>query len=215
MPPCGGHENWAEGDYSLAAGQKSGAIHDGSFVWNDSTDEYLTSELDDQWLSRASGGYYLYTSLATGVYVAGGGGAWSSLSDRNLKENLEAVDARAVLEAVAAMPVSTWSYTTEDPTIRHMGPMAQDFHAAFGLGDSDRHINSLDADGVALAAIQGLYAENQELRARLDTLESRLAALEGAGLLPLKGAGPMAGLLLGGLAVAGVVVVQRRAGGGR
>lgn len=219
----GGRDNVAEGRYSFAAGQRARAIYEGSFVWNDSTAADLNSETDDQWITRASGGYYLYTSSGnTGVYVAAGGGAWSSLSDRNMKESLEAVDARAVLEAVAAMPVSTWSYTTEDPSIRHMGPMAQDFHAAFGLGDSDRHINSLDADGVALAAIQGLHAENQELKARLDALESRLAALEGAGqtsgaarLPPLKGAGPTAGLLLGGLAVAGVLVVQRRVGGGR
>ena len=66
-----------------------------------------------------------------------------------------------------------------------MGPMAQDFYAAFGLGSGDTTITSLDPDGVALAAIQGLNQklteelkrrdrENAELKTRLEKLEGRL-----------------------------------------
>lgn len=208
----GGHDNVAGGQYSLAAGQRAQATYEGSFVWNDSTAADLASDTPDQWMTRASGGYYLYTSLTAGVYVPGGGGSWSSLSDRNLKENVEAVDPQAVLEEVAAMPVSTWNYTTEDAAVRHMGPMAQDFYAAFGLGDSERHINSLDADGVALAAIQGLYLENQELQAQVEALEARLDALEKAGGASTT-AKPGGWWLLGGLVLVGGVLVQRRAGG--
>ncbi|MBN1657874.1 MAG: tail fiber domain-containing protein [Anaerolineae bacterium] len=209
----GGHDNVAGGQYSFAAGQRAQAVYDGSFVWNDSTAADLASDTPDQWMTRASGGYYLWTSLTAGVYVNAGGGSWSSLSDRDLKENVEAVDPRAVLEAVAAMPVSTWNYTTEDAAVRHMGPMAQDFHAAFALGDSERHINSLDADGVALAAIQGLYLENQALQAQVEALEARLDALEKTSGAPAA-ARPAGGWLLAGLAVvAGGVLVQRRAGG--
>ncbi len=212
----GGLNNNAEGDYSFAAGRSATAFHVGSFVWSDSTTEYaLISELDNQWMARASGGFWLWTNPETssGVYVASGGGSWSSLSDRDLKENIEAANPQAVLAAVAAMPVSTWNYTTEDSNIRHMGPMAQDFYAAFGLGDSERHINSLDADGVALAAIQGLYAENQALKAQLDTLERRLAALEaGQGSAPAGRSWP--GSLLSGAALLalglGAVWVARR-----
>ena len=82
------------------------------------------------------------------------------------------VDARETLERLVAMPIQTWSYIAHEPAARHMGPMAQDFAEAYGLGSDDKRINPLDANGVALAAIQGLYAEVQELRKRLAALEA-------------------------------------------
>jgi hypothetical protein len=214
---AGGDDLTASGDYAFVGGRWASANVGGCFVWGDSTkhaDGYLTPPASNSFAVRSSGGVWFYTSsdLTSGVYVGAGGGAWSSLSDRNLKENLEAVDARAVLDAVAAMPVSTWNYTTEDAAVRHMGPMAQDFYAVFGLGDSERHINSLDADGVALAAIQGLYAENQELQARVEALEGRLSGLEKMGSTSAT-TKPGGWWLLGGLVVVGGVLVQRRAGG--
>jgi len=90
------------------------------------------------------------------VLLAAGGNSWSAVSDRAAKEHFEPVDVRAVLDAVAAMPITTWNYKTQGDTVRHMGPMAQDFRAAFGLGVSDKLIDTIDPDGVALAAIQGL-----------------------------------------------------------
>jgi hypothetical protein len=85
------------------------------------------------------------------------------------------------------MPINTWNYKSEDPSIRHMGPMAQDLHAAFGLGDSDKAITTIDADGVALAAIKGLYDQLKERegeiaaqKRELTELKVRLAALEAA-----------------------------------
>jgi hypothetical protein len=93
------------------------------------------------------------------------------VSDRNAKANIEAVDPQAVLEAVSRMPVSTWSYREEPAETRHMGPMAQDFKSAFGLGDSDRYYYSVDGHGVALAAIQGLNALVREQQARIEALE--------------------------------------------
>jgi hypothetical protein len=103
--------------------------------------------------------------------------AFNPPSDRNLKENFAPVSPRAVLEKVAALPISRWNFKGDAAT-PHIGPMAQDFHAAFGTGTDERHIATVDADGVALAAIQGLNqkleetrAENAELKARLDALE--------------------------------------------
>jgi endosialidase-like protein len=96
-------------------------------------------------------------------------------SDRNLKESFAPVDPRVVLAAVVALPIERWSYKGE--TARHLGPMAQDFAAAFGLGADDRHILPLDAGGVALAAIQGLHGLAQAQEARLETLERELTAL--------------------------------------
>jgi hypothetical protein len=103
------------------------------------------------------------------------GGSSVDSSDRNAKEDFETVDPRAVLAAVATLPIERWSYKGEP--VRHLGPMAQDFAAAFGLGADDRHIFTLDAAGVALAAIQGLHALAQAQQARLDALERELTAL--------------------------------------
>jgi hypothetical protein len=87
-------------------------------------------------------------------------------SDRNLKENFQPVDARVVLAKVAALPLSEWNFK-EDTAARHVGPVAQDFHAAFGLGTDDKHIATVDADGVALSAIQGLNQKPESVTAAL------------------------------------------------
>ena len=99
-------------------------------------------------------------------------------SDRNKKANFAAVNAREVLGRVVSLPITTWNYLSEGPSVRHVGPMAQDFQAAFGVGDDDTHIHLVDANGVALAAIQGLYQLVQEQEVQLTVLEARLAALE-------------------------------------
>lgn len=110
-------------------------------------------------------------------------GTWNALayngtSDRNAKENFSPVDSRSVLDKVVALPLARWNYK-EAPGLDHIGPVAQDFHASFGLnGDDDKHIATVDADGVALAAIQGL---NEKLEERSQTLELRSQSLE-AGL---------------------------------
>jgi hypothetical protein len=82
-----------------------------------------------------------------------------------------------VLAKVAALPVSRWNYK-EDKTQEHIGPMAQDFHAAFAVGPDDKHITTTDEGGVALAAIQGLNEIVQQKDARINELEKRLADLE-------------------------------------
>ena len=92
-------------------------------------------------------------------------------SDRNVKRDIEPVDEQAVLEVLATLPVSTWSYKSDDPAVRHLGPMAQDFYSAFGLGDTDRAYNSIDAHGVAMAAIKALYERSRAEDARIERLE--------------------------------------------
>jgi len=107
------------------------------------------------------------------------------ISDRNAKADFRPIDVQDVLARVAALDITTWRYKKDTPDVRHLGPMAQDFKAAFGLGDTDRMIFPLDATGVSLAAIQALHqrlgaaeAENDALRDRLGRLERRLAELE-------------------------------------
>jgi len=116
------------------------------------------------------------------------GNTWSPASDRNLKSGFEPVDARAVLEKVSALPITSWHYTNDAGT-PHLGPMAQDFYTSFGVGADDKHIADVDENGVALAAIQGLNqkvesentalrAENAELSARLEKLERLVSGLQ-------------------------------------
>jgi hypothetical protein len=98
-------------------------------------------------------------------------GCSACVSDRNVKRDFEPVDPQSVLERVSRMPITTWSYKTDDASVRHMGMMAQDFYAEFGLGDGDRAFSPVDAHGVEMAAIQALYERINEQDARIRKLE--------------------------------------------
>jgi len=107
------------------------------------------------------------------------------VSDRNQKKEIAPIDPADVLEKVSRLPISTWSYRDEAAGVRHLGPMAQDFRATFGVGNDDRAYFAVDAQGVALAAIQALdrlvtaqrkqiemlSRENQALSRRLRAIE--------------------------------------------
>ena len=169
------------GNYSFAAGRFATANHSGAFVWADTQlGVNKTSSLADEFNVYCTGGARFFTNsgATTGVLLAPGGGSWSAVSDRDSKENVEPVDGRAVLERLVALPLATWNYKAQDDSIRHMGPMAQDFHAAFGLGVSNKLIDTIDPDGVALAAIQGLHVLVQERDAEIAELRERLERLE-------------------------------------
>jgi hypothetical protein len=100
------------------------------------------------------------------------------VSDRNLKTNFASIDPADMLRRVQALPITTWNYTADDPAVRHVGPMAQDFAALFGVGTDDRRIHAVDGQGVTLAAIQGLIAEIEQLRSQNLALAARVASLE-------------------------------------
>jgi len=131
-------------------------------------------------------------SSQTATYLPGTvyAGTMALTSDRNAKDAFDTINPQAVLARVSALPITEWQYKTDTEGSRHIGPMAQDFHAAFGLnGGDDRHISVVDEGGVALAAIQGLNqkvevedqrlaAENAELKRQNDLLEKRLERLE-------------------------------------
>jgi hypothetical protein len=98
-------------------------------------------------------------------------------SDRNIKDNFQPVDEQAILDKVAQLPIETWNYTDREPGVKHIGPMAQDFMAAFGVGDSDKHIHMVDANGVNLAAIKALNRKLEEKDAQIDALSEKLDAV--------------------------------------
>ena len=99
-------------------------------------------------------------------------------SDRNIKDNFCTIRGRTILTRLVDIPITSWNYKDEDPSIRHIGPMAQDFGAAFGVGEDERHINVMDANGVAFAAIQGLYQMIQEKDGKFDALQAEVDALK-------------------------------------
>ena len=106
------------------------------------------------------------TSFGFQQDVGGVQGGGAGASDRNIKRDFAPVDSQQVLAKVAAMPITEWSYKA-DPATRHIGPMAQDFHAAFNIGPDDKHIAYLDASGVALVAIKALNEKNDRLEKEL------------------------------------------------
>jgi len=190
----GGFNNSAAGEQSVAMGGNAVAAHAQTFVWNGwSTGGNAGSFRPNyaQFLANhglavdygarrddGSGGGTLWVCICdvfagaiiatnTGAFLSTGG-AWTNSSDRARKTDIEPVDSQVILDKVIQLPVATWHYTAEDATVRHIGPMAQDFATAFGLGADNTHIATIDAEGVALVAIQGLHHLLQEKDAKID-----------------------------------------------
>jgi hypothetical protein len=178
----GGQFNTASGAYSFAAGRRAKANHDGAFVWGDSTDADVASTAANGFVARARGGFTFYPDASTTCTLTDVTG-WqcAGISDRSLKKGIAPVDTREALARLLTIPIQTWSYADQKRAIRHMGPMAQDFAAAYGLGVDDKTINPVDANGVALAAIQGLYEVVQEKEREIEALKDRLSKLEAKG----------------------------------
>jgi trimeric autotransporter adhesin len=185
----------ADADWAIALGfRASAAGHVGTFTFGGSlagasaATDSIRATADGQATWRVPGGFRIFTNTAAtvGVQVNAGGSSWNVISDRNRKENFLGVDGEDILTRIRALPVSTWQYRDEeDRTVRHIGPMAQDWHRAFGFSRDDTTINMSDFDGVNLVAIQALEARTAELQAqlaerdaRIETLEARIARLE-------------------------------------
>lgn len=285
----GGYQNEVTGDYGFAAGRRAKSLHNGSFVWGDSTNSDIESTGLNQFLVRASGGMGLNTNVplanfhvrslvldigspsvfnedvliedndaVLGLYSGGGGdwssgvvlgevddfgvladkwaiarqtvgsssrlqltygtsenyaansqvvsinktgqvgigiipffplhmssgahcsvgGTWTNASSKSLKENFVQVDRHDILNRLMSMPISRWNYKSEGDTVEHIGPMAEDFAAAFETGEHDTSIATVDADGVAIASIQALYEIIQEKDDEIRELNARLSAIE-------------------------------------
>lgn len=180
----GGFNNLATGVGSFAAGLRGQATNDHSFVWGGSTNVDTISYTNNSFTVRAPGGVRFITSEAAsnltqtngtnGVILLPGETAWASLSDSNSKTGIAPIQPRNVLAKLAALPVTTWSYK-HNPDRKYIGPMAQDFHAAFGLGSDNTTINTLDSDGVIYAAIKGLLEEIELRDEKISHLEARSA----------------------------------------
>jgi hypothetical protein len=214
-----GEDVTASGAASVAMGYHAHTnARQGSFVFADrSSVDTLRAGVNHSANWRVTGGFRIFTNttLTSGVTIQSGsvasnwcsgqtnaviststcaylstGGVWTNNSDVNRKHGFAHVDGEDVLLRLRGVPVTTWTYNDEPNGVRHLGPTAQDFYRAFGLGLSPTSIPTVDADGVALAGVKALDArtqaqqaridalerENAELRARLDRLEAALAA---------------------------------------
>lgn len=100
-------------------------------------------------------------------------------SSRDIKKNISPVDNSGILAKVRDLPISTWSYDSDPSHVRHLGPMAEDFRAAFGLGRTEKGIATLDSSGVALAAIQELASLVEQQSREIEALKTQLAKAAG------------------------------------
>jgi hypothetical protein len=210
-----GEDNTASGAASVAMGYHAHTnARQGSFVFSDrSSVDTLRAGVNHSANWRVSGGFRIFTSsnLSTGVTIQSGAsvsnwgqssaviststgaylstsGVWTNASDVNRKHLFKPVSGDEILTRLRALPITTWSYKVDPDSIQHIGPMAQDFKAAFGMGEGSVGIGTVDADGVALAGVKALDArtmsqdqriksleqENADLRKRLEKLEAAL-----------------------------------------
>lgn len=150
----------ASGINSVAMGYRAQAIHNGSFIFSDESNisGFTQTTAANQFMVKASGGTIFYTNaaLTTGVVLAPGAGAWSTLSDRNSKENIVLATPSNYLEKLDSIEVFQWNYLSQDSSMVHIGPMAQDFYAVFKFGNDSTSINSGDFDGVNLILLKAL-----------------------------------------------------------
>ena len=197
-----GSNSTAMGAFTTANGVSSTAMgnyvstsnHNGAFAIGDnSTTTVMQSFVANGFRARFAGGYRLLTNSAAslGAVLVQDATSWSTTSDVRLKENFLPVDGEAFLHKISVMPLTTWNYIAqENKNLRHYGPMAQDFYAAFGKDDKgtigcDTLINQHDFLGVNLIAIQALekrtselQKENEEFKKENISLNARLEKLE-------------------------------------
>jgi len=175
----GGFNNTASGDHScVPGGVFASASHTGSFVYGGDSTETTASFGNYTFTVRCEGGARFYTANGiAGAQLPAGATAWAVLSDSNSKTDFAPIKPREILSKVAAMPVSSWHYK-HDLSRRYIGPMAQDFHTAFGLGSDDKSISTLDSDGVMYAAIQGLVEELKDRDQQMADRDAKIGELE-------------------------------------
>ena len=203
-----GDMSFASGINTIASGNNSTAMgtdvstngFSGSFAIGDYNTTLTNNTAANQMMMRFAGGYTLYSNsdLSAGSVLSPGSNSWSTISDRNKKENFALVNGEDFLKKIAGFNLTSWNYKGQDAKIfRHYGPMAQDFFAAFGkdkygVVGNDTTINQADFQGVSFIAIQALEKrtdnlstenkqlknENEKLKQEIEDIQSRLMSME-------------------------------------
>jgi len=173
-----GYNVTADQDHSTAMGKfASNNGFQGTFIWSDGS---ATASVDtfrnvanNEFAARATGGFRFRTNKAgtTGCNLPAGSGVFNCTSSRATKENFVMVSGADVLSRLKGIEVSSWNYISEGRSVRHMGPMAEDFFKAFQLGTGNTSIGMQDLTGVSLAAIKELDQRTNELRQKTAEVE--------------------------------------------
>ena len=187
-----GYRTTANNDYSVAIGYRaSNNTHTGTMAMGDeSTTDSVRNQADNEFRIRYNGGIRLRVSTAANGNTPGAGGnvgcdltvavpSWTCASSRTLKENFVAVNGEDVLLRIRDIPITTWNMTGGDRGVRHLGPVAEDFWHAFGLGLGETTIGLGDIDGVNLAAAKALEARTRSLQEQLDQRTAEVSELRG------------------------------------
>jgi hypothetical protein len=171
----GGYYCQATGSHSFAAGTRAVSQGSGCFTWADGNSPNIWNTIDNSFVVRSSGGVFMYTNpnATVGAELYSNSSAWSTVSDSTKKRNARVVNTADILERVIRLPIKQWSYKEADPSIEHVGPMAQDFWGLFHLGEDSLAISTTDPAGIALAAIQELNNKAE----RVDELEKEVREL--------------------------------------
>jgi hypothetical protein len=186
-----GYRTTANNDYSVALGYRaSNNTHTGTMVMGDeSTTDSVRNQADNEFRIRYNGGIRLRVSTAANGNTPGAGGnvgcdltvavpSWTCASSRTLKENYLSVDGEYVLSRLRDMPITTWSMIGADASVRHLGPVAEDFHRAFGLGIGETTIGMGDIDGVNIAAAKALEVRTRDLQDQLNERTRQVQTLQ-------------------------------------
>ncbi|MBU1319092.1 MAG: hypothetical protein KKG33_06095 [candidate division Zixibacteria bacterium] len=197
----GGYDNSAIGPYSHATGSGAKANHAGSVViaahiwgWGPPNQDSVRTGGGSQMVLRADSLFYLtntgemapanspnpggkFLDTSTGAYLSKGG-MWQNSSSAGLKENFVALDGEDILNRLRDLAITRWNYKVDGEQVNHIGPVAEEFFAAFGLGADDGTISTIDPSGVALAALQELLIKSEERESRIKELETELKEMK-------------------------------------
>ena len=186
-----GYRTTANNDYAVALGYRaSNNTHTGTMVMGDeSTTDSVRNQADNEFRARYNGGFRLRVSTAANGNTPGAGGnvgcdltvavpSWTCASSRTLKENFRSVDGEDVLKRIKSLPITTWNMKGADKSVRHLGPVAEDFYSAFPLGIGKTTIAMNDIDGVNLAGVKALEARTRKLQAEVEARDATIAELK-------------------------------------
>ncbi len=183
----GGSDNLVAGDFGFATGQRAqiAGSHDGTFLFADASPSDFHSAEANEFAVRATGGVRFVTALDEAGQPLAGVRLAPRVADRGRRSVLGKPRRTSCLWMVSkywrSWPQCLFQRGTMSArirSVRHLGPMAQEFRSAFGLGEDDQHIDTVDADGVALAALQGVHRLLEEKDAQIASQQRQILSLE-------------------------------------
>jgi hypothetical protein len=180
-----GYNVTADQDHSFALGKfASNNGFQGTFIWSDgsaqASADTFKNTANNEFAARATGGFRFRTNLGgtTGCNLPAGSGVFNCTSSRYTKENFLNVKGTDILSKLRQIPVTSWNYIDEGTKVRHIGPMAEDFFAQFGLGTGNTSIGVQDLAGVSIAAVKELDQQLQEKNAEIERLQNEIKQMK-------------------------------------